>query len=81
MPQMCNMIPIREESRDGPSNTNTLGHHRNKKALVEHCTPHADGTPLHFTGLSYLIYFNDKGLPVTYFWQSVEEVAFRFNLQ
>ena len=21
---------------------------------VEHCTPHADGAPLHFTGLSYI---------------------------
>ena len=29
---------------------------------VEHCTLHADGTPLHFTGLS----LNDKVLPITY---------------
>ena len=35
------------------------------RCSVEHSTPHADGTPLHFTGLSY-IFKNDKILPLTY---------------
>ena len=31
MPQMCNYLGSIEESRDGPSNTNTMCHHRNKE--------------------------------------------------
>ena len=48
------------------------------RCSVEHSTPHANGAQLHFTGLSYRIW-NDKVVPIT--WQSMEEVAFHFNLQ
>ena len=44
---------------------------------VEHCTPHAGGAPLHFTGLTRMIKF--YLLPTC--WQSVEEAVFCFNLQ
>ena len=47
------------------------------KRSVEHCTPHANGAPLHFIGFAYILKF--YLLPMC--WQSVEEVALRFNLQ
>ena len=47
-----------------------------RKRCLEHCTPHANGAPLYFTGLSYILKFYLFSIC----WQSVEEVAFSFIL-
>ena len=64
---------------DGGSSRNRLDKSPNR-CSVEHCTPHADVAWLHFTG--YLIDFKMiKFYLVPICWQSMEEVAFCFNLQ
>ena len=45
---------------------------------VEHCTPHADGAQLHFTGLSYR-FWNDKYLLLIICWQSMELLEYPVN--
>ena len=47
---------------------------------VEHCTLHADGAWIHFTGLS-IVFRMIKLYLLPIYWQSMEEVAFHFNLQ